>query len=80
MYEENEVPEGFVEVRMERGGERLMLQVPEGATIKALIEDGHLRGINVASTRVNGAQAEDDTVLQGGDSVSQIPKSGTQGR
>ena len=78
-HREDGIPDGMMEVHIERGGEYLQAYVPEGATIKALITDGHLRGINVASTRVNGSPAEDETILENGDSVSQVPRSGKQG-
>ncbi len=80
MYQENKgVPAGSMEITVERGGEYLRLTVPEGATIQALIRDNHLRGVEVANTRVNGAPANRDTSLRAGDSVAQIPKSGEQG-
>jgi hypothetical protein len=69
----------MVNITVERGGEFIRASVPTGCTIKALIEDGHLRGISVANTRVNGALANEDTTIHDGDTVSQIPKSGKQG-
>ncbi|KKL87893.1 hypothetical protein LCGC14_1930190 [marine sediment metagenome] len=69
----------MIEITVERGGEFVRATVPVGSTIKALMEDGHLRGISVANTRVNGALAEEDTPIHSGDTVSQIPKSGKQG-
>ena len=77
--EQDRMDNGMVNITVERGGEFLRTTVPEGSTIKALIEDGHLRGITVANTRVNGALANEDTPVQDGDTVSQIPKSGKQG-
>lgn len=75
-----EVPNNSnIEITIERGGEYIKAFVPEGATVEALIQNGHLRGIQVANTRVNGAPAVNDTALQTGDTVSQVPKSGTQG-
>lgn len=70
---------GMVEITVERGGEFIRAEVPEGSTIKALIEDGHLRGIDVANTRVNGALADENATVAEGDTVSQIPRSGKQG-
>lgn len=72
--------DGQIEVTIERGGERVTAFVPEDSTVNALIEQGHLRGINVAGTRVNGGPADGDTRLQHGDQVTQVPKSGEQGR
>ena len=70
----------MIEVKIERGGERLCVDVPEGSTIKALIEDGHLRGLTVVNTLVNGTTAGGRETLQNGDMVTEIPKSGKQGR
>lgn len=72
--------DGQIEVTIERGGEHVTAFVPEGSTVSALIEGGHLRGIGVASTRVNGAPADEDTRLGPGDEVNQVPKSGRQGQ
>lgn len=69
----------MINVTIERGGERLETQVPEGSTIQVLIDNGHLRGITAASPRLNGEAATSQTPLQNGDSVSQVPKSGKQG-
>jgi molybdopterin converting factor small subunit len=71
--------DGRIEIKIERGGESITTTIEAGATVQALISDGHLRGVEVVNTRVNGAPAEDDTVLQSGDTVSQIPLSGKQG-
>ena len=68
-----------ITVTIQMGGETITTSVPEGATVQALIEDGHLRGINAALTRVNGAPAAPDSPLCDGDQVSQVPKSGQQG-
>lgn len=68
-----------IKVTIEMGSEIITTSVDEGATVQALIEDGHLRGIEAASTRLNGAPASPGTPLQDGDSVSQVPKSGRQG-
>ncbi len=68
-----------IKVTIERGGENVTTYVDEGSTVQALIEDGHLRGIESASTRLNGAPADPSTTLQEGDSVCQVPKSGKQG-
>ncbi len=78
MYSED-VEDGMISVRIERGGEFVDTQVPEDSNVQALIEDGHLRGITTSSTRVNGEPATPNTPLQNGDQVSQIPKSGKQG-
>lgn len=83
MYEDGEalpVPEGFMEIRIEKGGEVLKTRVPEGSTIRVLINDGHLEGITTSSTRVNGAAATPDTSLKNGDNVYQVPTSGKQGQ
>lgn len=69
----------MVEITIERGGEYVRVEVPEGSTVSALIQDDHLRGINVSSTRVNGNLASPETPLQQGDQVAQVPKSGKQG-
>lgn len=66
-------------VTIERGGESTTTECDEGCNIQALIEDGHLRGVAVANTRVNGAPAEVNTPVRDGDTVSQVPKSGRQG-
>lgn len=71
--------EGQIRVTIELGGEMITTEVPEGSTVQALIENGHLRGINAASTRLNGSPAAPSTPLRNGDSVSQVPKSGKQG-
>jgi molybdopterin converting factor small subunit len=76
---DKEIPDGYIEVTIERGGESVNTIVPEGSTLSALIQDGHLRGVDVATTRVNGAPADTKTPLRAGDSVAQVPKSGTQG-
>ncbi len=68
-----------ITVTIEMGSEIIRTTVDEGSTVQALIEDGHLRGIESASTRLNGAPAASSTPLQDGDSVSQVPKSGKQG-
>jgi sulfur carrier protein ThiS len=78
MYIED-IKSGMISVRIEKGGENVDTQVPEGSTIRALIEDNHLRGLEVVSTRVNGTPASDSTPLQEGDRISQVPKSGKQG-
>ena len=78
MYSED-VEDGMISVRIERGGEYVDTQVPEDSNVQALIEDGHLRGITASSTQVNGEPATPNTPLQNGDQVSQIPKSGKQG-
>ncbi len=69
---------GMMEIKIERGGENVNVEVPEGATIKALIEDGHLRGIGVVNTRLNGVPAQEDMSLHSGDIVAAVPKSGEQ--
>lgn len=68
-----------IKVTIEMGSEVITTNVDEGSTIQALIEDGHLRGIEAASTRLNGAPASPDTTLRDGDAVAQVPKSGRQG-
>lgn len=78
-YDDEKLPEGMIEISIERGGENVRTVIPEGTVVRALIEDGHLRGVEVVNTRVNGAPAREDTRLQNGDTVSQIPKSGVQG-
>lgn len=70
---------GMIIVKIERGGEVIETQVSEGSTVRALIEDDHLRGIETCSTRVNGTPASDTTPLKAGDQISQVPKSGKQG-
>lgn len=71
--------EGQIRVTIELGGEMITTEVPEGSTVQALIENGHLRGINAATTRLNGAPASVNSPLQDGDEVTQVPKSGRQG-
>ncbi len=78
-YSDTPIPDGFIEITVERGGETIVTRVPEGSTVQALIEGNHLRGVEVANTRVNGAPAAAATSLRSGDSVAQVPKSGTQG-
>ncbi len=68
-----------IRISIERGGEVVETNVPEGSSVSALIEDDHLRGIAVASTRVNGRPATASTQLNEGDAVSQVPTSGKQG-
>lgn len=68
-----------ITVNIERGGEYIQTTCNEGDTVQALIQDGHLRGIEVTSTRVNGAPAKPSTPLREGDTVTQIPRSGRQG-
>lgn len=71
--------QGYIEIVIHRGGEQVRTEVREESTINALIEDGHLRGINVANTRLNNAPASGDDTIHAGDTVSQVPKSGSQG-
>ena len=78
MYSED-LEDGMISVRIERGGEVVDTQVSENSTVRALIEGGHLRGITTSSTRVNGEPATPNTPLQNGDRVVEIPKSGKQG-
>jgi hypothetical protein len=70
---------GMIEIKVRRGAETIDTEVPEGSTVQALIEDGHLRGVTVASTRLNGSPADGSSPLQQGDTVEQVPKSGKQG-
>jgi len=69
----------MIRISIERGGETVETNVPEGSSVSALIEDDHLRGVAVASTRVNGRPATGSTPLNDGDQVSQVPTSGKQG-
>lgn len=70
---------GYIDIIVQRGGDEVRTEVPEGSTINFLIQEGHLRGVAVANTRLNNAPANgDDTVLPG-DTVVQIPRSGKQG-
>jgi hypothetical protein len=68
-----------IRIKIQMGGETIETNVDEGSTVQALIEGGHLRGIEVANTRLNGAPASSRDTLQDGDSVSQVAKSGQQG-
>lgn len=70
---------GMIEITVRRGAETVNTEVPDGSTVQFLIENGHLRGIQVASTRLNGAPVDGDPTLQKGDTVEQVPKSGRQG-
>jgi hypothetical protein len=70
---------GFIEILVQRGAEEIRTEVPEGSTISALIEDGHLRGVNVANTRLNNAPAGSGDTVYDGDTVTQVPRSGKQG-
>jgi hypothetical protein len=79
-YEGNPVTSpGMIRIHIERGGESTTIEVPEDSSIQAVIEDGHLRGVDVANTRLNDAPASPSDGLQNGDTVTQIPKSGKQG-
>ena len=77
--EDTPVRTGYIRVTIERGGEQTITDVPEGSTVGALIEQGHLRGVAVASTRVNGLPATGSTPISDGDTASEVPKSGKQG-
>jgi len=50
--------------------------VDQGATIKALFDGGHLRGIDAQAVRVNGVPATEDTVLCDNDNVQAVPTGG----
>ncbi len=67
-----------VTITIERGGEMVRTTVPEGATVKALTEGGHLRGIDT-SVLVNGRPATENTPVRDRDEVTEVPKSGQLG-
>jgi hypothetical protein len=69
----------YVDIIIVYGADEIRTEVPEGSSINALIEDGHLRGVNVSNTRLNNAPAKGNDVVKEGDTVRQVPKSGVQG-
>lgn len=77
--EDTPIREGYIRITIERGGEQVITDVPEGSTVGALIQSEHLRGVSVASTRVNGQPATASTPVCNGDTASEVPKSGKQG-
>ncbi|MFZ5814991.1 MAG: MoaD/ThiS family protein [Bacillota bacterium] len=50
--------------------ERFTVELPAGATVRALIEASAIPWEEVGLVAVNGAQAEDDRVLADGDEVT----------
>ncbi len=68
-----------ITVNIECGGEFVQTICNEGDTVQALFENGHLRGAEVTSTRLNGSPARPTTPLRDGDTVVQVPKHGQQG-
>ena len=73
-----ECPEGMIEVTVCSNGESVSTTVPDGATIQALFDNGHLRGIQTgaAAFRVNGQSANQETALRNGDRVNAVPTGG----
>jgi len=70
---------GPIEITIRMGDESMGFTFPAGTTVGALTDRGHLRSPNESTTRVNGAVADQDTVLYEGDSVAQTKAHGTQG-
>lgn len=63
-------------VSIEANGEFITTDVPQNATVKALFEGGHLRGIDAQAVRVNGRPATQDTPLRNEDVVQTAPQGG----
>jgi len=68
-----------INITIRMGGDSLNFTFPRGTTIGVLTEDGRLRGSEDATVQVNGVQADEDTVLEDGDCVSQTKVHGQQG-
>lgn len=76
MAEKNEVAEGQMKVSIEANGEFITTVVPQGSTVKALFDGGHLRGIDAQAVRVNGRPATQETPLTEGAAVQTAPTGG----
>lgn len=64
---------------LEIGGETQRKSVPLGGTVSDLYAEGHFGSLTFDSLLVNGGSVTGDDILEDGDVVSQIPKSGKQG-
>jgi sulfur carrier protein ThiS len=49
--------------------DRFAVKLPDGATVRALLDESGIPWAEVGVVAVNGLQAGDDTVLQDGDQV-----------
>jgi hypothetical protein len=66
-----------MKVSIEVNGEFITTEVPVDSTVRALFEDGHLRGIDtINAIRVNGHPATAATVVKEGDTVATAPVGG----
>lgn len=68
--------QALMKVSIEANGEFITTEVPQDATVKALFEGGHLRGIDAQAIRVNGRPATQETALQAEDKVQVAPTGG----
>jgi hypothetical protein len=67
---------GTMTVSIEANGEFITTEVPQDATVRALFEGGHLRGIDAQAVRVNGRPATQDTQLEPEDNIQVAPTGG----
>ncbi len=68
--------EGKMRIKIEINGESISTEVDKGATVQALFEEGHLRGVEVDAVRVNARSAVADEELEDGDVVQNAPTGG----
>jgi hypothetical protein len=66
----------LMKVSIEADGEFITTEVPRDATVKAIFEGGHLRGVDAQAIRVNGRPATQETILQENDRVQAAPTAG----
>ena len=76
MKNDKELEDGQMQVTIEVNGEFVVTSVPIGATVQALFDEGHLRGIEVGSVRIGGKPVKPDTVVKEGETVQAVPSSG----
>lgn len=69
---------GKMTVKISCNGETVETTCEQGATIQALFDGGHLRGLQTgaAAVRVNGKLADRNTQLNDGDRVNAVPTGG----
>lgn len=66
-------------ITLKIGGETRQKVVPINGTVKMLMEAGFFDDLDREGLIVNGGPVGDDDVLNEGDEVTQMPKSGKQG-
>ena len=74
----DELQVGHMEITIFAGGEEIRTVVPQGSTIEAVFQGGHLRGVQAgaAAFRVNGGAANGNTILNPNDQVQAVPIGG----